>query len=109
MLLLLGVRVAKLPQSRFNLFLLAMATANAVGDERRMMLEGLSGPVGRYEGFAVILLGLAPIVAAAIRFVRVRRLISDQDTHDPGRLWRRARALGDAGVIAAYNIYLLLS
>jgi putative membrane protein len=95
---------------KFNLFLLAMATANAVGDERRMMLERLSGPVGRYEGFAVILIGLALIVAAAIRFVRVRRLIADQDTHDPdGYGAELALSAVLASAVAAYSIYLLLS
>jgi len=94
---------------KFNLFLLAMATANAVDGGRRMMLERLSGPVGRYEGFALILIGLALIVVAAIRFVRVRRLITDQDMHDPDSY---GAELGLSAVlalaIAAYSAYLLV-
>jgi putative membrane protein len=94
---------------KFNLFLLAMATASAVDDGRRMMLERLSGPVGRYEGFALIVIGLALIVVAAIRFIRVRRLIADQDAHDPDSY---GAELGLSAVlvvaIAAYSAYLLL-
>ncbi|HWX63320.1 YidH family protein [Bradyrhizobium sp.] len=69
---------------RFNLFVVYMARADAPNTGRRGMLERLSGPLGRYEGLALILIGLALIVTAAIRFVRVRRLIEDQDTHDAG-------------------------
>jgi len=36
------------------------------------MLERLSGPVGRYEGMALVLVGLTLIVAAAVRFIHVR-------------------------------------
>ncbi len=94
---------------KFNLFLLAMATANDVNGGRRLMLERLSGPVGRYEGVVLILIGLGMIVAAAARFVRVRRLIADQDTHEPDSY---GAELGLSAVLAlaivAYSIYLLL-
>ncbi|SHL83470.1 YidH family protein [Bradyrhizobium lablabi] len=93
---------------KFNLFLLPMATANAIDGRRRMTLERLSGPVGRYERFAFILVGIALIVVAAFRFVRVRRLIADQDTHDPDSY---GAELGLSAVlvlaIAAYSAYLL--
>jgi hypothetical protein len=48
---------------KFNLFLLMIADADAVKG-RRAALERLSGPVGRYEGLALILVGLPLIVAA---------------------------------------------
>src|SRR6516225_988085 len=68
---------------KFNLFLLMIADADAVKGHRAA-LERLSGPVGRYEGLALILVGLPLIVAAAIRFIQVRRLLADQETHDVG-------------------------
>lgn len=68
--------------AKFNLFLLAMASTRAI--DRHPSLERLSNPIGRYDGLAITLVGLALIVAAAVRFIRVRRLIADQDTHDPG-------------------------
>jgi len=56
---------------KFNLFLVMIANADAVNG-RRAMLERLSGPVGRYEGMALVLVGLTLIVAAAVRFIHVR-------------------------------------
>jgi hypothetical protein len=68
---------------KFNLFLLMIANTDAVSG-RRAMLERLSGPVGRYEGLALTLIGLTLIVTAAVRFIHVRRLLADQETHDVG-------------------------
>ena len=69
---------------KFNLFLMVMASAGSMDIGRHAVFERMSGPLARYEGLAIILIGLALIVAAAMRFVRVRRLIEDQDTHDAG-------------------------
>jgi putative membrane protein len=94
---------------KFNLFLLMIADADAVKG-RRAALERLSGPVGRYEGLALILVGLPLIVAAAIRFIQVRRLLADQETHDVGGYGPDLVLSGVLALaIAAYSIYLLLS
>ena len=94
---------------KFNLFLLMIADADAVKG-RRAALERLSGPVGRYEGLAPILVGLPLIVAAAIRFIQVRRLLADQETHDVGGYGPDLVLSGVLALaIAAYSIYLLLS
>jgi len=94
---------------KFNLFLLAMANGNDAGGGRRIILERLSGPVGRYEGLVLILIGLGLIIAAAVRFIRVRRLICDQDTHGPDSY---APELVLSAVlalaIAAYSVYLMV-
>jgi putative membrane protein len=93
---------------KFNLFLLMIADADAVKG-RRAALERLSGPVGRYEGLALILVGLPLIVAAAIRFIWVRRLLADQETHDVGGYGPDLVLSGVLALaIAAYSIYLLL-
>jgi hypothetical protein len=94
---------------KFNLFLLMIADADAVKG-RRAALERLSGPVGRYEGLALILVGLPLIVAAAIRFIQVRRLLADQETHDVGGYGPDLVLSGVLALaIAAYSIYLLQS
>ena len=94
---------------KFNLFLLMIADADAVKG-RRAALERLSGAVGRYEGLALILVGLPLIVAAAIRFIQVRRLLADQETHDVGGYGPDLVLSGVLALaIAAYSIYLLLS
>ena len=62
---------------KFNLFVLTMADANSLDAARRLQLERLSGPLGRYDGLALILLGIALIVASTTRFIRTGRLLDD--------------------------------
>jgi putative membrane protein len=69
---------------KFNLFVLAMANANSLDPGRRLQLERLSGPLGRYDGLALILLEIAVVVVAATRFVRTGQLLDDQETHSVG-------------------------
>ena len=52
---------------KFNLFVLTMANANSLDGGRRLQLERLSGPLGRYDGLALILLGIALVGVAATR------------------------------------------
>ena len=66
---------------KFNLFVLTMANANSLDAGRRLQLERLSGPLGRYDGLALILLGIAIVVVAATRFVRTGQLLDDEETH----------------------------
>ena len=60
---------------KFNLFLLVIASA-----------ERLSGPLARYDGLAIILVGLALTVAAAMRFIRVWGLVDDRDPMTPAAI-----------------------
>jgi inner membrane protein YidH len=55
---------------KFNLFIFAMANASSTDAGHRLQLERLSGPFGRYDGFALIVVGLVLIIVAAARFVR---------------------------------------
>jgi uncharacterized membrane protein YidH (DUF202 family) len=48
-----------------------------------LRLESLSGPLGRYDGLALMLGGLVLIVVATARFVRTGRRLEDPETH-PG-------------------------
>ena len=93
---------------KFNLFLLIMADTT-MDAGRRAMLDRLSGPLSRYDGLAIIFVGLSLIVAAAIRFIRVRRLIDDQEAHDAGG-YRAELVLSAvlALVVAASSISLVL-
>ena len=50
---------------KFNLFVLTMANANSLDAGRRLQLERLSGSLHRYDGLALILLGIAIVVLAA--------------------------------------------
>jgi len=68
---------------RFNLFVLAVADTNPSETTHRL-LEKLSGPLGRYDGLAVMIGGLAIIILATARFIRTERLLDDPETHSAG-------------------------
>ena len=63
---------------KFNLFVLTIANASSLDAGRRLQLERLSGPLGRYDGLALILVGIAVVAVAATRFVRTGQLLDDQ-------------------------------
>ena len=69
---------------KFNLFVLALTNTNSLDAGRRLQLERLSGPLGRYDGLALILLGIALVVISTTRFIRTGRLLDDQETHPIG-------------------------
>jgi putative membrane protein len=74
-----------------------------------LQLERLSGPLGRYDGLALILFGLVLVVIAATRFVRTERLLDDQEAHSPSG--GRAEVLLSAALalsVAGCSIYLAL-
>jgi putative membrane protein len=94
---------------KFNLFVLAIASANTSDPVRQKLLERLAGPLGRYDGLALILGGLVLIVFAAARFVRTGRLLDDQESHSAGGA--RAELILSAALtltVAAFSIYLAL-
>src|SRR5438132_2602519 len=94
---------------KFNLFVLTMANANSLDAGRRLQLEKLSGPLGRYDGLALILLGIAVVVVAATRFVGTGGLLDDQETHSVDGV--RAELLLSAAlalIVAGFSAYLAL-
>jgi len=72
---------ARFVVEKFNLFVLTLAEANAIGTARREQLVKFSGSFSYYDGLALILVGLAIIAISLVRFVRTTRLIDDQQTH----------------------------
>src|SRR5216684_2153668 len=95
---------------KFNLFVLAMASASSLDAGHRLQLERVSGPLGRYDGLALVLVGLALIVTAAVRFVRTGWRLDDQETHPAGSL--RAELILSAALalfVAGISAYLVLS
>ena len=94
---------------KFNLFVLTMANANSLDAGRRLQLERLSGPLGRYDGLALILFGIGLVVVAAKRFVRTGKLLDDQEMHSVGGV--RAELLLSAAwalIVAGFSTYLAL-
>jgi putative membrane protein len=94
---------------KFNLFVLTIASTAAIDPARRSQFERLSGPLGGYEGLALILIGIIIVVIAAVRFARTRRLIDDQEMHTAGS--SRVELVLTAVlalVIAGFSAYLVL-
>jgi putative membrane protein len=92
-----------------NLFVLAMASANSPDAARLLRVDRLSGPLSRYDGPALILVGLAVVVVAAARFVRTGRLLQDQEMHSAGGA--RAELILAAAlalIVAAFSTYFVL-
>jgi putative membrane protein len=69
---------------KFNLFVRTIAEANASDSAGRLRLERFSGSFSHYDGFALILIGMAIIVLSLVRFVRTSRMIDDQRSHSAG-------------------------
>ncbi len=94
---------------KFNLFVLAMANASSLDAGRRLQLERLSGPFGRYDGLALIFVGLALVVIAAARFVRTGRLLDDQETHPAAGVHAELILSATLAVIVAgFSVFLVL-
>jgi len=94
---------------KFNLFVLTMASASSPDAGHRLQLERLSGPLGRYDGLMLILIGMALIIVAAVRFMRTGRLIDDQEVHSASSV--RAELILSAAlalIVAALSTYLVL-
>ena len=93
---------------RFNLFLLALA--NSTQGAEKLRLDRLAGPLGRYDGLALIAGGLLLIVVATARFFRTGHLIDDPETHADQSV-RAELILMAALVVAvvAFTGYLVLA
>jgi len=95
---------------KFNLFVLAIASASSPDAGHRLQVQRLSGPLGRYDGLILILTGLALIVVAAARFMRTGRMIEDQVVHSASSV--RAELIISAAlalIVAALSTYVVLS
>jgi putative membrane protein len=95
---------------KFNLFVLAIASASSPDAGHRLQVQRLSGPLGRYDGLILILIGLALIVIAAARFMRTGRMIDDEVVHTASSV--RAELIISAAlalIVAALSTYVVLS
>jgi putative membrane protein len=94
---------------RFDLFLRSLANLARTDAEHPLHVDRLSGPLGRYDGVAFIVLGGGIIALAAMRFARTERLLDSQQTSSIGDV--RTELVLSAIVVllvAAYSAYLVL-
>ncbi len=95
---------------KFNLLLLTLASSPLGSSLHPTQLNMLTHRVGRYEGFAFILSGLAIVVLSTARFVRTTRLLDDPQTHSAKSV--RAELIVSAALVllvASYGTYLAFS
>ena len=95
---------------KFNLFLLTMAAAGLGSEAHRTQLAVLSGRMGRYDGLVLIFGGVALVIIATLRFMRITRLLDDSQTHSASSV--RTELILSAAlviVVTSYSVYLALS
>ena len=90
---------------RFNLFMLTLADANAAIENQHHFSAKLSGALGRYDGTALIFVGIVLILISVVRFIRMGRLIDDEETHSASNV-RTELILSLVLVIAALGSYI---
>ncbi len=93
---------------KLNLFIAEIASAAVAEGGRTLALPRLGGPLGRYDGLALILVGIGLIVVAGIRFVRTTRLIDDPDPHSGASLRAELVITAILALLAgAVSVYLV--
>jgi putative membrane protein len=68
---------------KFNLFILAVAATTSAEAGKIIRTELVTGPIGRYEGIALMLAGLVLIMLGYWRFARTERLINEAGPQQP--------------------------
>jgi putative membrane protein len=66
---------------KFNLFIATLAGVKVSDAAVLSRLQSLSGPLGYYDGIALIVFGIALVVLAAVRFLRLERMIAAEEAH----------------------------
>jgi putative membrane protein len=92
---------------KFNLFLQTIARSGLGDAANRLQLKQLQGPFGHYEGLAFIFVGVALVILATIRFIRITRMLDGEAAHSPKGV--RAELVLSAILIllvASYSIHL---
>lgn len=94
---------------KLNVFILATEAVTPKSAPERHWANRLMGPVGRYDGLALIIIGIVVLIVAAFRFARTARRI------EQGRPPRRASFMPEflltaviAFLAAVYCIYLIV-
>ena len=64
---------------KFNLFMAVLASTVSTEAASRMWIDRLTNPLGRYDGIALMVVGVGLIFVAAVRFYRTAKLIDDPE------------------------------
>jgi putative membrane protein len=94
---------------RLNLFLVLLADSASTAAIRKLWSDRLSTPLGRYDGLALIIVGIALIVIAAIRFARTTRYIDDPEPRAMSDIRAEMALAGILALLAAaFSVYLVI-
>jgi putative membrane protein len=64
---------------KFNILVEAVANTASPAAAQKLLIQRLAGPLGRYDGIALILVGIALIIISGIRYAHTARLIDQPD------------------------------
>lgn len=64
---------------KFNVMVEAIANTASPVAAQKLLIERLAAPLGRYDGIALILVGMGLILIAGIRYARTTRLIDREE------------------------------
>ncbi|HEX4195363.1 MAG TPA: DUF202 domain-containing protein [Stellaceae bacterium] len=63
---------------KFNVMVEAVANTASAAAAQKLLVERLAAPLGRYDGLALILVGIGLIIIAGLRYARTSRLIDQE-------------------------------
>jgi putative membrane protein len=64
---------------KFNLFMIVLVSTLSPEAASRLWIDRLTKPFGRYDGIALVVVGVGVIFVAALRFYRTAKLIDDPE------------------------------
>ena len=65
---------------KFNVLIEAVANTASSALAQKQVIERLTLPLGRFDGLALMLVGIALIIIAGIRYARIARLIDQPES-----------------------------
>jgi putative membrane protein len=63
---------------KFNVVVEAVANTASPAAAQKLLVERLAAPLGRFDGIALILVGIGLIIVAGIRYARTAQLIDQE-------------------------------
>ncbi len=69
---------------KFNILVEAVANTASPAAAQKLLIQRLAGPLGRYDGIALILVGIALIIISGIRYAHTSRLIEQPEYASAG-------------------------
>ncbi len=96
---------------KFNFFLITIAATAAPAMEARLRLrlDRLAGPIGRYDGLALMLVGIGLILIGGARYLRAARLIDAPELRAGGGRLEVMLGAGLALLGAVFCVYLVVA